>query len=149
MVRTQAYYAAQGFDQAYQWASAEVRPKHKILKALSECKITFITTAVPDGSVPKMLRTASSHLMSDMPEYFRTDELAWDKDATHTRDRNSYIPLHGMITLLSDGIIGSIAERYHFVPTEYSQRNTIEKDAPVILQACRKDQVDIAILIPL
>lgn len=149
MARTRAYYAAQGFDQFYQWAHSITRPLLKISKPLSECNITFVTTAVPDGTIPKMKRAASSHLISEMPENFRTDELSWDKEATHTRDRNSYIPLKGLRQLLEEGVIGSIAKRYHFVPTEYSQRNTIEKDAPSILKACNEDQVDIAILVPL
>jgi len=149
MARTRNYYAAQGFHRAYQWASAETRSRHKISKALNHCKITFVTTAVPDGDIPKILRVASSHLMSDIPVTFRTDELSWDKDATHTRDRNSYIPLEGMNKLLEEGVIGSIADHYHFLPTEYSQSNTKEKDAPSILKVCLKDQVDIAILVPL
>lgn len=149
MARTRAYYTAQGFDQSYQWANSKNRPQHRISKALNKCNVTFVTTAVPNGQIPKMLRSASSHPISDIPDNFRTDELAWDKEATHTRDRNSYIPLKGLLTLLDEGVIGSIAPRYHFIPTEYSQANTIKKDAPAILQACLNDQVDIAIFVPL
>jgi hypothetical protein len=51
--------------------------------------------------------------------------------------------------LVADNRVGRLADRFHFVPTDYSQRNTLEKDAPAILEACRQDEVDIAILIPL
>ena len=52
-------------------------------------------------------------------------------------------------SLEEEGVIGSIASRFHFVPTEYSQRLTIDQDAPAIADACTEDEVDIAILIPL
>jgi hypothetical protein len=35
------------------------------------------------------------------------------------------------------------------VPTDYSQRNTTEIDAPHLLKLCREDTVDIALLVPL
>jgi hypothetical protein len=35
------------------------------------------------------------------------------------------------------------------VPTEYSQRRTIEQDAPEILRRCREDEADAALLVPL
>jgi len=35
------------------------------------------------------------------------------------------------------------------VPTDYSQRRTIEQDAPQILARCREDGVDVALLVPL
>jgi len=35
------------------------------------------------------------------------------------------------------------------VPTDYSQRRTLEQDAPEILRRCREDEVDVALLVPL
>ena len=45
--------------------------------------------------------------------------------------------------------IGSVAARCHGVPTEYSQRRTIERDAPEVLRRLREDGADIAMLVPL
>ena len=149
MERTKLYYGAQGFEKFYVWAKGKNELQHKLSKPLKDCKVTFVTPAVPDGSIEKMARTASSHLISTMPDRFRTDELSWDKDATHTNDRGTYIPLLPLQQLRDQGVIASIADRYHFVPTEYSQSKTINHDAPAILKACIEDEVDIAILIPL
>ncbi len=149
MLKSKNYYFAQGFENAYQWAKAETLALHPIDKPLSECRISFVTTAVPDGDIPKMKRVASHHLLSDMPQDFRTDELSWDKQATHTRDRSSYIPHEALLTLLEDGFIGSISNRFHFIPTEYSQKNTTNEDAPAIVRACVEDEVDVVILVPL
>ena len=51
--------------------------------------------------------------------------------------------------LAAQGRIGSVAPRFHGVPTDYSQRRTIEQDAPQILERCREDGVDVALLVPL
>ncbi|HJP51754.1 MAG: hypothetical protein QGH99_04910 [Pseudomonadales bacterium] len=149
MQRTRAFYNAQGFSKSYQWASNDRIPFHVLSKPLGECSVTFVTTAVPDGSIPKLSRSAQSIPMSDIPEVFRTDELSWDKEATHTRDTGSFIPLQSLEELVKNKLIGHLAERFHFVPTEYSQNNTLTKDAPQIVTACHEDEVDIAILVPL
>jgi hypothetical protein len=149
MQRSREYYSAQGFGKSYQWAQNDDIPWQLLNKPLNQCSVTFVTTAVPDGTIPKFSRAASSYRISDMPKAFVTDELAWDKDATHTNDTGSFIPLDALRTLINEGVIGRLAPRFHFLPTDYSQRNTIESDAPAILQACQKDEVDIAILVPL
>ena len=147
--KTRNYYEAQGFDRAYKWAENVDIPWHVLTKPLSECNVTFVVTAVPDGSIPKLSREGGSFSLDEMPEVFRTDELSWDKQATHTRDRESYIPMIALQQLAEQGLIGSVSARYHFVPTEYSQSNTLNSDAPTIRDACIADEVDIAILIPL
>ena len=45
--------------------------------------------------------------------------------------------------------IKGIASRFHSLPTDYSQRNTEERDAPEILKRLLEDEADIAILVPL
>jgi hypothetical protein len=116
---------------------------------LAECRVAIVLTAVTNGDIPKNLRGAESHAIADVPEKFRTDELSWDKVTTHTDDRQSFFPLEVLQSLESERMIGSLAPRYHFVPTEYSQRNTRENDAPALVDACIEDEVDIALLIPL
>ncbi len=149
MQRSREYYAAQGFEKPYHWAEYSEIPWHEPEKSIADSKVTFVTTAVPNGSIPKLSREASSHKMDSMPDEFRTDELSWDKEATHTRDPGSYIPFKALEKLTAEGHVGSIARNFHFVPTDYSKRNTIESDAPKILEVCQQDEVDIAILVPL
>jgi hypothetical protein len=83
------------------------------------------------------------------PERLFTDDLAWDKEATHTRDVESFLPIRRLQELAAQGRIGSVAPRFHGVPTDYSQRRTLEQDAPEILARCREDLVDVALLVPL
>ena len=147
--RTRDLYRAQGFLKDYVWASNEDIPFTPLTKPISECTVTVVTTGVVEHDIPKSIRAAKSYLFSDLPVNVNTDELAWDKVTTHTDDRQSYSPLEVLEELSGVNKIGKLASRFHFVPTDYSQRNTLEEDAPAILEACREDCVDIAILIPL
>ena len=78
-----------------------------------------------------------------------TDELSWQKSVTHTRDLGSFLPLDHLRDMARSGVFGNLAERFYSVPTEYSKRNTSEKDAPRILELCREDHVEVAMLVPL
>ncbi len=86
---------------------------------------------------------------SKPPERLYTSDLAWDKETTHTDDVESFLPIERLRAHLVAGRIGSLAARFHGVPTEYSQRRTIEVDAPEVLRRCREDEVDVALLVPL
>ena len=149
MERTRLLYRAQGFERDYVWAHFNESPFHNLTKPLEQCRVTIVTTAVTHADIPKAVRTAESIPFKDAPDVFFTSELAWDKETTHTDDRQSFFPLEALAEIVSADRIGSIANRYHFVPTQYSHRVTIAEDAPAISQACLEDEVDIAILIPL
>ena len=151
MERSRRFYEAQGFEQAYLWAHFDTIPFHKPRVAVADANIAIITTAImPEDEPLTMLgRAARSIPVADAPGNFFTDDLSWDKVTTHTRDRGTYFPLDALSALASTGKIGRIASRFHFVPTEFSQRRTIESDAPAILAACIEDEVDIALLVPL
>lgn len=149
--RTKNYYAAQGFDAPYAWAQNDDVPFSAPGKPLEQCRIAIVTTAIHPGDAGTVMigREARSIPLDQVPDNFYTDDLSWDKVTTHTDDRDSFFPLAHLEQLRENGIIGDIAPRYHFVPTEYSQRFTVEADAPAIADACITDEVDVAVLVPL
>lgn len=149
MQRTRDFYRAQGFDKDYVWAHYEEIPFTPLRKPLSECTVAIVTTAVIESDIPKSMRKARSYALADLPAQLDTNDLAWDKATTHTDDRQSYFPLEALQELVANRTIKKLAPRFHFIPTEYSQRNTLELDAPTILGACKEDGVDIALLVPL
>ena len=149
MERTRLFYRAQRFEQDYKWAHFDESPFYKSAKPIKQSRVTIVTTAVTNTSIPKAIRTAESILFKNTPNNFLTSELAWDKETTHTDDRGSFFPLEILNECVSKNRIGSIANHYHFVPTQYSHRATMAEDAPAIRRNCLKDEVDIAILIPL
>jgi hypothetical protein len=153
--RTREYYGAQGYDRPYAWARHTDAPFAPLAKPLAQCRVAVVTTASPwreDKPVDGVLRGAKqvwSGPADTPPTRLYTDDLAWDKQATHTRDVESFLPLTRLAELAAEGRIGGLAARFHGVPTDYSQRRTLEQDAPEILSRCRADGVDVALLVPL
>ena len=101
-----------------------------------------------EGGVP-IPKEVSSGSTGSPPERLFTADLAWDKQNTHTDDLDSFFPIHRLQEYAEAGRIGGLAARYHGAPTEYSQRRTLEQDAPEILRRCREDGVEAALLVPL
>lgn len=153
--RTRSFYAAQGYEKPYQWAHFAQVPFAPLVRPLAESRLTVVTTASPwqdraprDGVLrgSKQVWSGSTDVV---PERLYTDDLAWDKGATHTDDVGSFLPIVALRACVAEGRIGSLAERFHGVPTDYSQRRTLEQDAPEILRRCREDAVDAVLLVPL
>ena len=147
MDRTRHYYRALGYTQDYIWATFDDVPFSQPAKPLSEMRIVLITTASPpdfDG----VKRVWSGRVSPSPPKLF-TDNVAWDKESTHTNDRASFLPIEAASELASEGLFGGLAARFHGVPTEYSQRKTLMEDAPEILSRVREDKADAAVLCPL
>jgi len=149
MQRTRDYYRAQGYTSDYQWARHTEADFTELENPLKESRLAIVTTAMPDTSVGKKMRTVTITACLPPPASMFTDELSWDKENTHTRDVPSFLPIEQLAALASQGEIGSLSPRFFSLPTEYSQNNTSEIDAPIILQECRADKVDLALLVPL
>jgi hypothetical protein len=147
MERTRHYYRALGYANDYKWASFDDVPFTPLAKPLAELRIALITTASPpdfDGT-----KCVWSGPVSPPPQKLFTDNVAWDKESTHTDDRASFLPIEAACELATEGIFAGLTARFHGVPTEYSQRKTIDEDAPEILARVREDGADAAILCPL
>ena len=147
MERTRHYYRALGYANDYVWATYDDVPFTPLARPLSGLRIALITTASPadfDG-----VKRVWSGPVSPPPEKLFTDNVAWDKESTHTNDRASFLPIEAASGLAREGIFAGLTARFHGVPTEYSQRKTREEDAPEILARVRQDGADAAILMPL
>ena len=153
--RTREFYAAQGYERPYRWAHFDEVPFAPLPRPLGACSVTLVTTASPlrdrpvqDGDL-RANKEVWSGSTTEPPERLYTEDLAWDKAATHTDDVESFLPIRALRAHQQAGRIGRVAPRFHGVPTDYSQRRTIEEDAPEILRRCREDAVDVALLVPL
>lgn len=153
MQRTRQWYEAQGYERPYVWAHFQDVPFAPLARPLCEATIALVTTAMPprpEGD-PRQPKRVYSMPATPAPDALYTDDLSWDKEATHTEDVESFLPLGALASLASGDAprIGAPAARFHGVPTEYSQRQTIEQDAPAILAHLREDGADAALLVPL
>jgi hypothetical protein len=153
--RTREYYEAQGYSQPYAWARHTSAPFTRLPKPLAACRVGLITTASPwhdQQAVDGVLRGAKqvySHPSDPPPERLYTDDLSWDKESTHTDDVPSFLPLAQLEAFATEGRIAAAPARFHGVPTDYSQRRTLEKDAPELHRRLREDGADVVLLVPL
>ena len=153
--RTREYYAAQGYERPYRWAHHAAVPFTKLAKPLAESRLTVVTTAsrfTGQEALEGVLRGSKQVWSGETavtPDRLYTDDLAWDREGTHTNDVESFLPLASLRVLVTEGRLGSLAKRFHGVPTDYSQRRTLEEDAPEILARCREDAVELVLLVPL
>lgn len=154
--RTRAYYLAEGYDKPYVWAHFDSVPFTRLEKPLAECRATIISTSDIDirgnegedrDSDANFLVGNAYSIPSDTPiESLYSHQENYDVHATHLGDVDSYFPITRLVEAVAAGRLGSIAARTHGVYTSYSQRRTCEHDAPEILERCRADGVDVAVM---
>jgi D-proline reductase (dithiol) PrdB len=157
--RTRTYYEALGYGAPYQWAHYAEVPFHPLAKPLAACHVTIITTAAPFqpdkgdqgpgapyNGAAKFYTVYSGDTAKEHD--LRIAHVAIDRDHTTAEDPAAYFPLHELRQRAGRGDIGSVAARFHGLPTNRSHRVTLEVDCPEIVARCKADAVDAAILIP-
>ncbi len=149
MERTRNLYRAQGYTRDYRWARHDEVPFSPMKTPISEAKVAVITTAMPDSEVGRAQRQVYSCPSNPIPTSMYSDELSWHKTMTHTDDVASFLPLAQLEQCKQLKLVADVAKSFHCIPTEYSQRSTLEKDAPEILTRCQQEEIDVAILVPL
>lgn len=152
--RSREYYAAQGYSKPYAWPHYDEVPFTPLAKPLARCRIGLVTTAgkpKPTEPMAAMLyrREMYAEPAVPPPAALYTDDLFWDKQATHTRDVDSFLPVGRLAEYAQSGRIGSASPRFYGVPTDYSQARTIDLYGPQILKWCRDDGVDAVVLFAL
>ena len=149
--RSREYYSAQGYSKPYAWAHHDDVPFTSLRKPLSECRVGLVTTAsrTPvEGAigVGPFKRELYAAPVDPPPTRLFTSDLFWDKEATHTDDVDSFMPINRLAEYAAAGRIGSVSPRFYGVPTDYSQGRTTERSAPQILEWCRQDGLDAVLL---
>jgi D-proline reductase (dithiol) PrdB len=157
--RSRAYYLALGYDNPYRWAHNRDVPFAPLTKPLTHSRVALITTAAPfkpnagdQGPWAPYNASAKFTEVYSMPiepaPDLRISHVGYDRKHTSAEDINTYFPLQRLKEAAADGRIGEINSRFYAVPTLRSQRLTTERDAPQILDMCREDGIDVAILVP-
>jgi hypothetical protein len=157
--RIRTYYEALGYGAPYQWAHYVDVPFHPLRKPLAQSHVAIITTAAPYqpdkgdqgprapyNAAAKFYTVYSGDAARDHD--LRISHVAIDRDHTTAEDLATYFPLAGLRQSAACGRIGSVAPRFHGLPTNRSHRVTLEVDCPEIVARCQEDGVDAAILVP-
>jgi hypothetical protein len=146
--KSREYYLERGYGNPYRWAHHQDVPFSPLKKPLNKSRIGLITTAAltRESAHSFEVYAAPTELP---PAALFTEHRSWDKAATHTRDVETFLPIRRVKEFAAAGRIGDLAPRFYGVPTDFSQRRTIGEYAPAVLDACRADAVDVALLVPL
>jgi hypothetical protein len=156
--KTRAYYESIGYEKPYQWAHFDEVPFTRLTRPLSECRIALVSTsdiaikANEDGADPHeqfLVGSVYSIPADTSVEALYSPQEHYDVNATHLDDVNSFFPITRLQELAASGHCADIAPRAHGVYTAYSQRRTLEIDAPEVLKRCREDAVDAVVLVPI
>lgn len=159
MQRTREYYRALGYAAPYQWAHYTSAPFQPLTKPLAQSRVAVVTTAAPYDSAkgdqgPGAAYNAGAKFYrvyaddAREPHDLRISHISYDRTHTSAEDQNTWFPLPQLIAAKSAGRIGGVAPRFFGAPTNRSHRVTLDIDAPAILQRCRDDRVDAAVLVP-
>lgn len=157
--RSRAYYLALGYNNPYRWAHNVDVPFAPLARPLAKSRVALITTAAPfkpdaGDQGPWAPYNASAKFTEvysmpiDPPPDLRISHLGYDRKHTSAEDINTYFPLQRLKEAAADGRIDELNRRFYGLPTLRSQRLTIQRDAPRILEMCRKDGIDAAVLVP-
>lgn len=156
--RTRNYYGTLGYP-PYAWAHFETVPFATPAKRVDEARLALVTTAAPFqpelgdqgpgaryNAAAKFFKTYTLPV-TPVPD-LRISHLGYDRKHTTAADPNSYLPVARLAEAVASGTLGALAAELIGVPTNRSQRVTLETDAPDVLETCRAQAVDLVLLVP-
>ncbi|MBU3625170.1 glycine reductase [Polynucleobacter sp. JS-Safj-400b-B2] len=157
MERTRSYYLGLGYENPYVWAHYIDVPFTPLRKPLTQSVIGLITTAVPYdpdkgaqgqgapyNSAAKFYQPYQEPLDGNID--LRIAHVGVDRKNANMEDSHCWFPLDAAKRAV--GRIKALSPNFYGLPTNRSQRHTLEMDAPLILEMLKADGVDVAILIP-
>jgi len=157
--RTRNYYLGLGYNNPYVWAHFIEVPFKPLVKPLNQLVLGLITTAAifdpdkgpqgkgaPYNAAAKFYQPYQKSIAGNVD--LRIAHVGIDRKNANMEDINCWFPLEAAKRAVATGRIKSLSPHFYGLPTNRSQRHTLEIDAPLILEMLRSDNVDIAVLIP-
>ena len=156
--RIRDYYISLGYGAPYEWAHYADVPFQPLRKPLSQSRIAIVTTAAPyqpgkGDQGPGAPYNAAAKFYSvysgdsSLDHDLRISHVAIDREHTTAEDPGTYFPLPELRRAAARGRIGPVAPRFHGLPTNRSQRTTLDVDCPELVARCKADAIDAAVLV--
>lgn len=156
--RSRNYYAAQGYA-PYHWASNEITPFTATKQPLRDARLVLLTTAAPyrpeladQGPGAKYNAEAKFYEVFSRPVQpvpdLRISHIGYDRVHCKAEDPNTWLPLPALEAAVNEGTIGELCDELVGVPTNRSQRITLEQDGLAALTEVIRLQADVALLVP-
>ncbi len=159
MTRTRDWYLALGYGNPYRWAHYTEVPFTPLAKPLAHATVALLTTAspfdpskgeqgigAPYNAEAKFYKVYSGDVT--LEHDVRISHVAIDRKNTTMEDSNTWFPLPALRAAAAAGRIGRLSPRFHGIPTNRSQRHTLEVDCPEVLRRCREDGVEAVVMVP-
>ena len=151
--RTKDLYSSLGHA-PYQWVNhTDQPPWHTLKKPLSACKLGVVASGgiYRRGQVAFHYKDDISYRripVSTPADELRVTHFAYDLSAART-DPNAVLPLQALNELVDNGRISALAPNaLTFMGGIYSSRKVRDTLAPAMVAELQKDEVDLALLIP-
>ena len=156
--RVRTYYQALGYGTPYVWARVEKVPFRILTKPLKGCRVAIVTTAAPfqpgkGDQGPGAAYNGAAKFFSvysgstaTTPD-LRISHIAIDRAHTHAADMGAYFPLAAARRAVAAGRIGALTEHFFGLPTNRSQRTTVDVDCVELVARCLADRADVAVLV--
>lgn len=158
IARTHAWYRALGYETPYRYARFADVPYTPLRVPLAQARVALLTTAAPfrpelgpqGAGAPynyeaKFYRVYEGDTSIDHD--LRVSHVSVDR-AEQSDDTNCWFPLPALRRAAAAGRIGGVTPRFLGVPTNRSQRHTIDVDVPEIVARVTADHADAAVLVP-
>lgn len=157
--RTRSYYLGLGYENPYVWAHYVDVPFTPLKKPLAQSVLGLISTAVPyDSDKGPQGQGAPYNSTAKFYEPYqqsiegkvdlRIAHVGIDRKNANMEDSNCWFPLEAAKRAAATGEVGALSPHFYGLPTNRSQRHTLEIDAPRILEMLQADGVNVAVLIP-
>ena len=157
--RTRSYYLGLGYDNPYIWAHYLEVPFTPLKKPLNQSVLGLITTAAPYdaekgpqgqgapyNAAAKFYQPYKSAI--NQRQDLRIAHVGIDRKNANMEESNCWFPLAAARRVVEMGRLRMVSPNFYGLPTNRSQRHTLEIDAPIILEMLRADNVNVAVLIP-
>ncbi len=157
--RTRSYYLGLGYESPYVWAHYIDVPFTPLKKPLTESVLGLVTTAVPYDPDKGAQGQGAPYNASakfyqpyqqsiDGNNDLRIAHVGIDRKNANMADIYCWFPLAAGRRAVAARRLKAISPHFYGLPTNRSQRHTLEIDAPRILEMLIADGVDVAVLIP-
>jgi D-proline reductase (dithiol) PrdB len=157
--RTRNYYLGLGYEKPYVWAHYLNVPFTPLKKPLNQSILGLITTAVqfdpskgPQGPGAPYNAAAKFYEPYKSPINQRQDlriaHVGIDRKNANMEESECWFPLAAARREVEMGRLRMVSPNFYGLPTNRSQRHTLEIDAPIILEMLRADNVDVVVLVP-
>ena len=151
--RTRAQYDALGYP-PYQWVvNEDAPPWAPVRRPLAACTLGLVASGgvYTAGQVAFHFKDDLSFRNVDTTaptSTLRATHIAYDLTDARA-DPNVVFPVDTLRALVAEGFIGALAARaYTFMGGIYSSRKLRERLAPAIADRIERDEVDLALLVP-